>query len=92
MQEIVSRIRELESMFGDGIKSPQINETKAESNLRRSAAANKKLPSGHILKESDLIWVRPGIGISWEQRDMLLGKTLYTKKEYAELIKTEDVY
>ena len=43
--------------------------------LRRSAAAAQDLKKGTVVSELDLIWVRPGSGVTWEHRDNLLGKS-----------------
>ena len=59
--------------------------------LRRSAAAAKDLKKGTVVSESDLIWVRPGSGVTWEHRDNLLGKKLNRDCKYADLITIEDL-
>ena len=91
MKELVTHIRELESMLGSGQKAPQPNELVMQEPLRRSAAAAKDLKKGTVVSESDLIWVRPGSGVTWEHRDNLLGKKLNRDCKYADLITIEDL-
>jgi N,N'-diacetyllegionaminate synthase len=91
MKELVSRIRELEKMLGNGEKTPQSNEIAMLSAIRRSAAASRELKKGTILDESDLIWVRPGSGVQWADRSSIVGKTVNRELSYAEMIEVSDL-
>ena len=64
LKELVTHIRELERMLGSGEKAPQPNELVMQEALRRSAAAAQDLKKGTVVSELDLIWVRPGSGVT----------------------------
>ncbi len=91
LQEMVTRIREIDLMLGDERKTTQLSEVANEAALRRSAAAGRDLSAGHVLRDKDLMWVRPGTGIRWEERDRLLGYSLNRPLKYAELIRKGDL-
>ena len=90
LKELVNNIRNLEKMLGDGEIIPQSNELSMMSNLRRSAAASRKLKAGTLLLEEDFIWIRPGTGITQDNYKKFLGKVLKKDKEYSELIHKSD--
>ena len=74
-----------------GEKILQKNEMELVSSLRRSYAASRNLENGTILSLSDLILVRPGIGIKQGQEERIIGKTLKRCISFAELVKTKDL-
>ncbi len=91
MRELVSRIREIEVMVGKKKKEMQPCERANEAAVRRSAAASRDLSINHVLRPDDLIWVRPGTGVSWNKRDRLIGFRLKRTVKYAQLITERDV-
>jgi N,N'-diacetyllegionaminate synthase len=42
----------------------------------RSLVASADLPKGHIIESSDLSYKKPGGGLTWQQKDSLIGKRL----------------
>jgi N-acetylneuraminate synthase len=73
---LVRGVRAVESALGDGIKRPQPCETGNKAVGRRSLVAAKPLQRGHRLKRSDLVFKRPGHGISPADLESALGKRL----------------
>ena len=56
---MVDRTRELELALGNGIKKVEYNEQETVVVQRRSLHLINDLPQGHILRETDLIALRP---------------------------------
>lgn len=46
----------------------------AGAKLQRSLAAARAIQPGEVLTEDDLVMLSPGTGLSWQQRDRLLGR------------------
>ena len=84
MRLLVDRVRELERMLGSGEKVPQENEVNTLLGFRRSAAASRALPKGHRVTAEDIMWVRPGTGITFRQEAELIGKSTTRAFGYAE--------
>lgn len=76
LAEMVRRIREAEAMMGSGDKSVQASEAENLQAMRRSVAAARDLPGGHVLTLEDLTWVRPGGGVAPGDEPLLLGGRL----------------
>jgi sialic acid synthase SpsE len=62
LKRMVEDIRELEYFLGSDIKKLQPCEDELRSDARRSIAASKDIPAGHMISFGDLSWVRPGSG------------------------------
>ena len=91
MAELVSRVTEVEAMLGEPKKEiGPLAEAIAES-IQRSVAAAADLPAGHVVREVDLTWVRPGGGIPPGEEDRLIGRTLAHAIRAGEQIGTEDM-
>ena len=75
-QTMVARIRETEALMGDGAIGAAPCEAPAETALRRSVAAARDLPAGHVVGADDITWVRPGGGIAPGQERLVLGRRL----------------
>lgn len=76
MTELASRIRDLESMLGNGELGTMACENELVTPVRRSIAAATDLPAGHRLAAGDIIWIRPGSGIPPGQEDRVIGRSL----------------
>lgn len=50
----------------------------AKKKLERSIATKRAIKKGEVIKESDLQLLSPGDGIQWNQRFIVIGKTLKT--------------
>jgi sialic acid synthase len=65
----------VEDIFiADSVKSARIK-------LERSIACIKDLKAGHVITESDLHLLSPGDGLKWDEKSLVIGKTL--KQEIA---------
>ncbi len=74
MKEMVKKIRNLALMRGKFDKIKTKAEVKNQKALRRSLAANKILVAGHIIKDTDLVMLRPAGGLKDEDRKLVIGK------------------
>jgi N,N'-diacetyllegionaminate synthase len=91
LNEFVKQLRDLEIIMGDGIKICKNNEENTRKVARKSLQYNKNLKKGHILKQDDLIALRPYNGICVSKYESLLGKKLINNVEEKSLIKWEDL-
>ena len=91
LAELVARVRELEEMLGDGEKKMQPAEEQLLPLLRRSAAASAPLKKGARIGPADLIWVRPGDGVCWDDREQIEGRLLRRDLQFAEVISLDDL-
>lgn len=82
---MISRIRAAEMMLGDGVKRPRGCESEGATAFRRSIAAIRDLPAGHVVREDDLMWIRPGTGLEPGQESLIVGHRLVRAVKQAEL-------
>lgn len=75
LKALVSGIRKVETIIGDGNKTPQIAELQNLNVVRKSIVAKCKIIKGEILSEQNLTTKRPGNGLS----PMLWNKVIGTK-------------
>lgn len=61
---MISSIKEVELVQGDGIKGPRPSELKNKPIARKSIVAAKRIKKNQVLKETDIAIKRPGSGIS----------------------------
>jgi len=77
---MVKKIREIESGMGDGAKKgPRTEEMEMYKKGRRSIHFNKNLSKGSIIKKTDLVIKRPGLGIIPSKVNKIIGKKLKKK-------------
>jgi N,N'-diacetyllegionaminate synthase len=76
MRALVERVRVIEPMLGGGGKAIQPAERGNRPAIRRSIAAATDLAAGHVLRASDLIWIRPGTGLAPGQEHLVTGRSL----------------
>ena len=74
LKRLVNYIRICEEAMGDGIKEFNPVAQKAKEKLARSLVSACEIPPGTELTEQMLILKSPGNGLTWNQRDRLLGK------------------
>lgn len=76
LKDMVSKIRDIESGLGDGIKNgPRSEEMEFYQKARRSIIAKRDIAQGEIIKDEDLIIKRPGSGIHPSQLSIVVGRT-----------------
>ncbi len=74
----ISAIRVAESALGDGVKICQPSETSTRAMARKSLTAAHDLSPGHILKDADLVLLRPADGIEPRHLPDVIGRTVKT--------------
>ncbi|MBN1418630.1 MAG: N-acetylneuraminate synthase family protein [Planctomycetes bacterium] len=71
---LVERIREAESMLGNGEKSPRAVEEEALRLARKSLHAARAIPPGKAIAREDLDLLRPAVGIPPFCEEQILGR------------------
>ena len=75
LQEMVRAIRNIEqAISGSGKKEPSRSELKNKEVARKSIHTTRAIEAGEILKEEDIISLRPGNGISPMEWNSVIGK------------------
>ena len=77
-----------EALGSSRIAVPENNERKEA--FRRSIVAAKDIKQGHVIREKDLDYKRPGTGLPPEASDYILGKKALRDIKYDEIIKFND--
>lgn len=77
-KEMISLSREVEEVLGTSIKIIEENEREAYTVQRRSICTSKNLKVNHIIKETDLCYLRPKPDRTFDpwQKDIVIGKKL----------------
>jgi sialic acid synthase SpsE len=77
-REMVDRSYELLSALGDGVKVVEENEKQSQLVQRRCLRVKDSLKAGHVLKEEDLIVLRPisDGGVHPYEKELFIGKEL----------------
>ena len=90
---MVDKVRDVESMLGDGRKKIEINEKKTFILQRRAVMLNKDMDKGTKIKKNDLVFLRPNIknGFQPYNYDRLIGKKLTKVKHKYEAILKKDI-
>ena len=88
---MIDGIRTVESALGNGVKVPAESEKNTSDIARRSLYLRNTLDAGSILKEDDLIALRPTGGIPPDQFDMVLGRTIRRYLQADTAIKWSDL-
>ena len=87
MKHLVEKVRKAEIMFGVVEKKIQQCEKDLKIYGRRSIAASCYLQVGAKIRMSDLIWIRPAIGLPPGDEKKLIGKKVTHKIKFGEIIK-----
>ncbi len=92
-KKMVDKVRDVESMLGDGRKKIEINEKKTFILQRRAVMLNKDMDKGTKIKKNDLVFLRPNIknGFQPYNYDRLIGKKLTKVKHKYEAILKKDI-
>jgi len=91
LKAMVTAIRQVELIEGDGIKRPSPSEAKNIAVARKSIHAAMDLDKGDVVTKEMLIMKRPGIGISPNRYTELIGKRLNRNMLKDELFNLEDM-
>lgn len=76
LRELVTVLRSVSRMLGDGTKVLQPCEQELATRGGRSIAAVRDLPAGHVVERDDLIWIRPAGGFAPGEESRVVGRTL----------------
>ena len=87
LKAMVSAIRNIEKVMGNGVKNPSPSEIKNIPIVRKSIVAKKLINKGDQLSDDNLTVKRPGTGISSMEWDDYMGKFADREYQVDELIK-----
>jgi sialic acid synthase len=82
-------IRNIEIALGEETKKISEVVKPFKKKLERSLCCNKVIKKGEILKETDLIMLSPGGGLSWNEEFSILGKRALKEIEAFSVLKKE---
>ena len=89
---MVKAIKNIElAISGNGVKEPSVSEIKNIAIVRKSIHLIKNLKAGEEINESNIVALRPGLGISPMEWEKVIGKTLICDKSANEFITWEDL-
>ena len=91
LKNLISQIQIVESMKGDGIKSPQSSEIPLITETRKSITASMDIQKDEILTKEKLLTKRPATGIEPKYLDQILGKKLNRSVKQDTAIVWEDI-
>jgi len=87
--EMAGRVR---TLLGAGDhKEPVGTEAIARRNARRSIVLRHDLTAGHVLREEDITYKRPGTGISPLHWDEIVGRTLSAARDEDHVLQWQDL-
>ncbi len=92
LKAMVQGIRNIEkAISGTGIKEPSKSEQKNITVARKSLHSARVLKKGSVIKQEDLVALRPGNGISPMEIDQIIGRVLVHDVEKQTLLKESDL-
>ena len=74
LTKMIQFIRDARKTFGDGIKTIDPATQTAKEKLARSLVSKISIKKGEILTEDMLTLKSPGTGLSWKEKDKIIGK------------------
>lgn len=74
--ELVRRVRQVETLLGQGELAPTPAEQRSREDFRLSCVAARDLPAGQVLQSADIAFRRPATGLPPSQVDRLLERPL----------------
>jgi len=89
MARLVQRIRAADAMAGDGVLGCLACEQDLVTPVRRSIAAGRDLPAGHVIAADDIVWIRPGGGFAPGREADVLARKLTQAVAGGEMIRPE---
>ncbi len=88
---IRNKIEQLDVVCGNGEIEYLQSEAQARKNARRSIVLTRNINKGEILKEDDLVFKRPGIGIPPFEFDSVIGKKVNKSLEEDSILQWDDL-
>ena len=92
MQHLVESVSNAYTSLGSSERHISDEESKQALDMRRSIHAGRYLPANHIISESDLIFRRPGTGISPSEVSSIVGKKICNDISAGDIIHLSDFY
>lgn len=86
LKQMISEIRNLEIIMGDGVKEPAKSEMENLNVIRKSIVANSRIAKGEKFTRQNLTAKRPGTGISPMELPNIVGKIANRDYEANEMI------
>ncbi len=93
-KELITDLNRIRSFLGTKTKKPTSSEIKSNHliSFRRGVFLNKNLDKGNIIKESDLVCLRPNVGIDARDYKKIIGKKIKKDiKKFEKLILNKNV-
>lgn len=78
LSQMIQSIRNIERALGTGVKLPTASESKNIPIARKSIHIARPVAKGEILREEDLVMMRPGSGISPMRMEEVIGREVRT--------------
>ena len=91
LRRLVEAVRALELSLGESRIGPAAGERRARDAYRLSCAAARALPTGHVLGEADVVFRRPGGGVTPSRAGDLIGRQLTKAVEAHHAFRPEDL-
>ena len=92
LRHLVSSVQSTRICMGSSkTKQPILSEMLARQHARRCICASRDLPAGHILRDSDLLTLRPVAGIAANEWDRVVGRVLLTEVSYGQPLQWSDL-
>ena len=91
MADLIAKARDLELALGSSRKFVVPEEAETVIVQRRGLTAARNLEKGAVLKKSDIIELRPALGIYPKYKMMIIGKKTARKLEAGDPIRWEDI-
>lgn len=91
MKEIVDKIRDFETMRGNGIKRPAASEKFSRLNTRKSIVLTKDIKKGSSISKDHIAIKRPGHGIPPKYYEQIIGRTVNKDLKQENVLTFEDL-
>lgn len=74
LRKMVESVRNVEKALGDGVKKPAESELENRRLARRSIHAKRDIIEGEIIREEQLVMLRPALGIKPNFKEIVVGR------------------
>jgi len=91
LKQMVQSIRNIENSLGDGVKKCRENEKNTRDVARKSIVAGSVIKKGELITIDKVAFKRPGLGISPEFLNMIVGKAARCNIDLDEIITFEKI-
>ncbi len=88
-KKLVEDIRLTKTILGDATKAVQKEEMDMRQFSRKSLVAARAISAGEVIVESAVVLKRPGTGMSWQERHLIVGNVAVRAIEPDELLSVD---